>query len=251
MGAGADRDRDCGGNQSGDRTEPERERVGGLGRDGRVADRAGGEHDAPTWPPTTPPMARTTVFMPAATPISRGSTLSAISAGHRGEGGADAEPEQRAGEQDRAGLGVHEREQERGDADDQHAAARAAISSRSGARPRPRSARRRAWRASSAAGTAPPSWRSPRSRSRAPRSVSTKVGTRMKQLKSAKPEISVAMLVSRIGRCASMCRSTIGELERDSTTPQSAKKIADERHDPDEERRVPAPVLALRQREHQ
>ena len=34
---------------------------------------------APTWPPMTPPIMRTTVFIPAATPISRGSTLSAIS----------------------------------------------------------------------------------------------------------------------------------------------------------------------------
>ncbi len=34
---------------------------------------------APTWPPTTAPIMRTTVFMPLATPISRGSTLSAIS----------------------------------------------------------------------------------------------------------------------------------------------------------------------------
>ena len=34
---------------------------------------------APTCPPMTPPIIRTTVFIPAATPISRGSTLSAIS----------------------------------------------------------------------------------------------------------------------------------------------------------------------------
>ena len=36
---------------------------------------------APTWAPMTPPTVRTTVFMPVATPVSVGRTLSTISLG--------------------------------------------------------------------------------------------------------------------------------------------------------------------------
>ena len=59
------------------------------------------------------------------------------------------------------------------------------------------------------------------------------------------------MFVSRIGRCASMRRSTIGELERASTTPQRTKKTTASARTPSEARRPPAPVLALGQRDHQ
>ena len=44
-----------------------------------------------------------------------------------------------------------------------------------------------------------------------------------KQLKSAKPEIIVAMFVSSTGRCASILMSTIGELERSSTSTQRSE----------------------------
>ena len=62
-----------------------------------------------------------------------------------------------------------------------------------------------------------------------------------KQLKSAKPEISVAMFVSRTGRCASIRMSTIGELERSSTTPQRTKNAAATTRTPSSARRAPNP----------
>ncbi len=40
------------------------------------------------------------------------------------------------------------------------------------------------------------------------------------------------MFVSSTGRCASICRSTIGELDRASTKPQSRKHAADARTSP-------------------
>ena len=47
-----------------------------------------------------------------------------------------------------------------------------------------------------------------------------------KQLKSAKPEIIVAMFVSSTGRCDSILMSTIGALERSSTSAQRTKNAA-------------------------
>jgi hypothetical protein len=73
-----DRDGDAGGNEGRDGAESERDRDADSAGTGEVPIVRVVRRAAPTWPPTTPPIIRTTVFMPPATPISRGSTLSAI-----------------------------------------------------------------------------------------------------------------------------------------------------------------------------
>ena len=64
-----------------------------------------------------------------------------------------------------------------------------------------------------------------------------------KQLKSAKPEIIVAMFVSRTGRCDNILMSTIGELERSSTIAQRRKNSAATTK-PEQARRRPTPRFA-------
>ena len=77
---------------------------------------------APTWPPITAPIMRTTVFIPLGDAHLARVHVVGDQRRHRREGGADAEPEQPAGDEDVPGLVVGDREQQRREADHEHAA---------------------------------------------------------------------------------------------------------------------------------
>ena len=194
---------------------------------------------------------RTTVLMPVATPVSVARTFSVMSAASVANAVPTPAAERGGRRQDVPRLVVGEREQRGRDADQEHPARRAATWSRSAGRPARRPARRRAARASSAAGRGPPAWRWRRSRSRADEGVSTKVGTSTKQLNSAKPATSVVMFVNRIGRCASICRSTSGAACGARRCPRHGNDAPTRTKSPTMRARRPAPALALGQRDHQ
>ena len=69
---------------------------------------------AESWPPSAPPIVRMTVFMPLATPVWCGAHRLHDEVAERGEGEADADAEQRGGDQHVVGVVVGDGEQAEG-----------------------------------------------------------------------------------------------------------------------------------------
>ena len=188
---------------------------------------------AATWPPITRPDHADDGVHPA-----RDAHLVCIhvvrdQSRHRRERGADADAEQRAGDEDVQRLAMRNGKEQRRNTDDQHPAGQRPLRADSAARSsRPDEPAKSIAIELGKEVQAGLSSRSRRSRSRALTMSRRRCGHEHEAAEAARsPEISVAMFVSKTGRCASIRMSTIGELERSSI---DAPEQEEQRRDDDQ-----------------